>query len=272
MAPSLAWVFSRSSRATRVPPANCRKWDLIHALAEIHGYQTLLEMSTAGTGGSYPFIERSRFTTCLRLSYLTPEGWSDGAPVDYRTTSRDTAEYVRRIRAEHGQFDIVFLDAWHEYETARRDLSDALTLVNRNGVVVVHDCLPVRPELCTPTRGELVSWFGVSYKLYVDVLTSRSDLWHCTVDTDCGCAILRRRRLSALYRRGVDVAPAVLQAWRACGGDYARSYQLFDAHRAALMNVVSVADFIEAETAARGIGRLLFRWQRPAGRDSLAPR
>lgn len=165
---------------------------------------------------------------------------------------------VRRIRGEHGDFDIVFLDAWHEHETARRDLNDALTLVNRNGVVLVHDCLPDTPDLCRPTRGDLVSWFGVSYKLYVDILTSRPDLWHCTVDTDCGCAIVRRRRLSPLYRHAIDVAPAILREWRACGNDYAQSYRVFDAHRAALMNVVSVAEFIEAESTPRRFGRLLF--------------
>lgn len=241
-----------------VLPATCRKWDLIHALAEIHGYRRFLEISTAGTAGSYPSIERSRFATCVRLSYLTPDGWSDGAPVDYRSATRETAECVRQIRAAHGDFDIVFLDAWHEYETARRDLHDALMLVNRNGVVLAHDCLPDTPDLCTPTRGDLVSWYGVSYKLYVDVLTSRSDLWHCTVDTDCGCAMVRRRRVSPLYRQAIDVPPAIMREWQACGDDYARSYRVFDAHRAALMNVVSVADFIEAESTPRSFGRLLF--------------
>ena len=119
---------------------------MIHALAEIHGYTRFLEISTAGTAGSYPFIERSIFATSIRLSYLTPDTWSDGAPVDYRSASRETADCIRRIRAEHGDFDVVFVDAWHEHETALRDLNDALTLVSRNGVV--RSELP--PVRCSP--------------------------------------------------------------------------------------------------------------------------
>lgn len=228
-------------------PCGWRKFDLIHALADIHGYRSLLEISTATTAGSYPFIDRSRFDICRRLSYLTPDDWADGAPVDYRSRDRDTSECMREIRAQGLRFDIVFIDAWHEYETARRDLQDELKLVTRRGLVLAHDCLPDSAEASVPFRGDLHTWYGVSYKLYLDVLTARDDLWYCTVDADCGCGMIRKKQKSPLYRRARDGDLALIRAWAGASADHSSAYRLYDANKAALMNVVKVREFLDAE-------------------------
>jgi hypothetical protein len=249
LARSLRRLFAGAKISADLPATtgDWRKFDLIHALADIHGYRSLLEISTATTAGSYPAIDQSRFDLCRRLSYLTPDDWTDGAPVDYRSRDRDTAECMRQIRAQGLRFDIVFVDAWHEHETTRRDMQDALSLVTRNGLILAHDCLPDSAEHSVPFRGQLECWYGVSYKVYLDVLTARGDLWYCTVDTDCGCGVIRTRRNSPLCRRAADGDAAFMPAWRNLGDDYTAAYRLYDANRDAIMNVVTVDEFLAAE-------------------------
>tara|TARA_B100002019_G_C21266119_1_gene599538 strand:+ start:59 stop:736 length:678 start_codon:yes stop_codon:yes gene_type:complete len=39
-------------------------------------------------------------------------------------------------------FDIIFLDGLHTYEQTIKDINNSLKYLNKNGVVIVHDCLP----------------------------------------------------------------------------------------------------------------------------------
>lgn len=246
--PFARWLARvRPSPDLPVTPGVWSKVDLIHRLADIHGYRSLLEISTARSAGSYPTVDQSRFKTCRRLSYLTPDDWSDGAPVDYRAGDRNTAECTRQIRGQGLRFDMVFIDASHEYEDTRRDMEDALTLVAHDGVVIMHDCLPNDAELSIPHRGELIGWFGVSYKYYADLLTARNDLWACTVDIDFGCGIVRKRQKSSLYRRGTDGPAALIAEWRGIGDDFSAAYRFYERHKRDLVNVVVVDDFLAAE-------------------------
>jgi Methyltransferase domain len=242
-----------------------RKFHLIHELARIHRYRSLLEISTARTGYTYGLIDRSRFDVCRRLSYLTPKDWTDGAPVDYRSCDRDTSECLRQIRAQGLRFDIVFVDGCHEYENAHRDMQDALSLVNDKGIIVAHDCLPDSEAGCTPSRGDLKSnWYGVTYKAYLDVLIARNDLWCCTVDADIGCGMIRSNRKTRLYKRAIDGDEACLRAWRNVGDNCAAAYRIYDRNRNALMNVVTVNEFLTAEWLNRTSSLLAWRRMRKA--------
>ena len=246
---------------------NWRKFHLIHELAHIHGYRSMLEISTAKSGFTYALIDRSRFDVCRRLSYLTPDDWTDGAPVDYRSCDRDTSECLRQIRAQGLRFDVVFLEACHEYKSTRRDMQDALSLVNDNGIIVLHDCLPDSEALSTPSRADLEGWYGVTYKAYLDVLTAHNDLWYCTVNTDCGCGMIRSNQKTRLYKRAIDGDEACLRAWRNVGDNYATAYRIYDRNRNALMNVVTVNEFLTAERQKRTGLALpgLIAWRRRTG-------
>ena len=134
-------------------PDYWRKFHLMHELARIHDYRSILEISTANSGYTYNEIDQSRFDVCRRLSYLAPDDWTDGASVDYRSSDHDTSECLHQIQAQGLRFDIVFLDACHEYNCSHRDLRTALELVNDDGIIVVHDCLPENQVGCAPFRG-----------------------------------------------------------------------------------------------------------------------
>jgi hypothetical protein len=249
------WVGRQLQHAIFGTPARTwQKFDLINELARIHGYRSLLQISTSRTCYAYGQRDQSHFEVCRRLSYLTPDDWTDGEPVDYRCADRDTSECLRQIRAQGLSFDIVFLDACHEYECSRRDIQDTINLVNDNGIIVLHDCLPDNQANCPPFRGDLASWWlGVTYKAYLDVLIARKDLWYCTVDTDCGCGMIRLNQKTRHYRRAVDLDEARIHAWRSVGDNYDAAFQIYKRNRDALMNVVTVNRFLSAERQSRAV-------------------
>jgi len=243
-----AAIPSSLKRLTRLfTPRTLKKIDLIHELAGIYGYRSLLEISTATTGMAHFLVDRSRFDLCQRVSYRSPDDWSDGAPVEYRSRDLDSSECIRRIHEQNLRFDMVFVDAWHEYETARRDLQDALSLIRQSGLVIAHDCLPENEEAASPYREDRGIWWGVSYKLFVDYLLAHDDLWYLAVDTDWGCGMVRSTPTSALYRRAGDIPAELIRDWRSVGEDYSAAWRLFERHRNTLMNVVSVKEFLAAE-------------------------
>jgi len=241
------WIDRQFRHAIFGTPLTWRKYDLINELSRIHAYRSILEISTARSGGSYDRLDRSRFSLCSRLSYLTADDWSDNAPIDYRSGDRNTADCMHQIRAKQLRFDMVFVDACHEYGSTRRDLQDALSLVNAGGIIVLHDCLPDDEALCPPTRGNLRAWCGVTYKAYLDVLMERNDLWYCTVDTDFGCGMICTNPKTRLYKRALDGDEGCIRAWRNVGDNYDEAFEIYRRNRDVLMNVVKVNDFLVAE-------------------------
>ena len=167
------------------------KAHLINHLAEVHGYRHYLELCTLSTGRRYAEIDRSQFQTCFRLMYRCPDDFDDGLPIDYRSTTLDIGECLAKISELGSSFDIALVDSWHEYETSWRDLVEGFLLIREGGTLVVHDCLPPRPEIAVPEYipGE---WCGVGYQAYVDFISQRRDLTVYTVDTDYGCGVIRK--------------------------------------------------------------------------------
>ena len=61
---------------------------------------------TFSTGGRYAEIDRSKFLTCSRLMYRCPDGFDDGLPIDYRSSTLDIGECLKKISEEGRRFDI----------------------------------------------------------------------------------------------------------------------------------------------------------------------
>jgi hypothetical protein len=126
------------------------KAHLINHLAGVHGYRHYLELCTFMSGGRYDEIDRAKLPTCRRLMYRCPDDFDDGLAIDYRSSTLDIGECLTTIRQEGRSFDIVLVDSWHEFEPSWRDLVEAFRLIRADGMLVVHDCLPPRPEIAVP--------------------------------------------------------------------------------------------------------------------------
>lgn len=61
------------------------------------------------------------------------------------------------------KFDGIFIDADHSYKQSRTDFFNALTFLNSNGIIFLHDTYPPNKEATNPNK------CGDTYKLYLEL-------------------------------------------------------------------------------------------------------
>jgi len=130
------------------------------------------------------------------------------------------------LRIGEKKFDIVFIDGLHEKDTVLRDIENSLKHLNENGIIVVHDCIPVlEVEQHVPFNG-ISCWYGDVWKAFALLRIKRNDLKMHVIDTDCGCGIISRGS-QELYPATEDQL----------------NWNLFQQKKNELMNVITVEEF-----------------------------
>ena len=230
------------------------KMRLIGYLAAVHGYRHYLEICTTTTGNRFRELDRQLFLTHRRLMYLCSPDFADGLEIDFRSSGFEIGECLRQITKSGIRPDILLVDGWHEYETARRDIEDAFELVADGGSLVVHDCFPRDDAIASPqfVPGD---WSGVTYKAYLDFVTGHDDLEDfVTVDIDYGCGVIRKakgksktwRRIKSVFVRNSRAQnPRLIRRWRSIGNDFESAFKLFKQHHRELLNLISLDEFVE---------------------------
>ena len=66
-------------------------------------------------------------------------------------------------------FDIIFIDANHEYEQVKKDFDNSVKVLNKFGIIVLHDTDPIVPQLLAPYHCH------DSYKI-IDHISSNNEL------------------------------------------------------------------------------------------------
>lgn len=56
-------------------------------------------------------------------------------------TIRDTSDNF--FKYNKSKFDIIFIDGLHEYNQVKKDIKNSLNVLNDNGVIFLHDCMPM---------------------------------------------------------------------------------------------------------------------------------
>ena len=155
------------------------RWEIINEFIKARGYESFLEIGTQW-GETFANVEAK-----VKVS-VDPDRRTAAT---FKMTSD---EYF----SEHAEkFDIVFVDGLHECNQALRDITNALKVLNKGGVVVVHDCKPGDREMQEPYHGQNL-WTGDVWKAFVK---ARTDLPYemYVIDHDYGCGIIdtaKRRR------------------------------------------------------------------------------
>jgi predicted O-methyltransferase YrrM len=87
------------------------------------------------------------------------------------------------------KFDCIFIDGLHEYEQVCRDISNSLKILNKNGIILLHDCLPSTIHQQAVPRYKAV-WNGDVWKSIVNFRTNPNiDTVTCRIDH--GISIIR---------------------------------------------------------------------------------
>jgi len=239
------------------PPLS--KMEIINRLAARHGFTRYLELCSSKTGNFYRFLDRRALPTAHRLMYFCPADFNDGLAVDFRTEGMNIRECLSEISGRALRYDIILVDPFHDYASSYRDLAAAFDLLDKGGMLVVHDCRPPNIAVAGPEyiEGE---WCGVTYKAYLDFVFARR-LDYRTVDTDYGCGIIRKPDRRSRWTRLLRTAAAfpdrdpqrrserrrfilLRQQWRDIGSDFDRAFSFFEKHQKQLLNLISPGEFL----------------------------
>ena len=88
-------------------------------------------------------------------------------------------------------FDCIFIDGLHEYDQVKKDIINSIKFLNKNGTIILHDCLPpsITHQRVPRTR---YSWNGDVWKAVVEARTWR-DVDTYTVLSDQGLGIIKNK-------------------------------------------------------------------------------
>ena len=91
-------------------------------------------------------------------------------------------------------FDCIFIDGLHEYHQVKKDINNSLRFLNKDGVILLHDCLPNNYyEQATP-RCQWI-WNGDVWKAIVECRNSKDmDVYTCYADFGIGVIFKRPNR------------------------------------------------------------------------------
>jgi predicted O-methyltransferase YrrM len=189
-----------------------KRFEIINHLIRTYGYKTYLEIGTQ-FGDCFQNIDIPH-KVCVdpekRYDGLTHEMTSD----DFFAQNTET-------------FDIVFVDGLHTEEQCTIDIHNAFKVLNPNGSIVVHDCLPHCEEFIK------ICWNGTVFRSIIDLRYKHPEIDIVVVDDDCGCGVLRRR------------TDGIAVPYSAVPIDLAKTYFYYENNKSDLMNVISPKRFLE---------------------------
>ena len=89
-------------------------------------------------------------------------------------------------------FDLIFIDGLHIHEQVLKDIDNSLNVLNENGVILLHDCLPAKIWHQTIPQTHS-SWNGDVWKSIVHSRT-REDIDTYTIKADQGLGLILKRK------------------------------------------------------------------------------
>ena len=89
-------------------------------------------------------------------------------------------------------FDLIFIDGLHVYEQVLKDIENSIEILNHNGVILIHDCLPAKIWHQTIPQTHS-SWNGDVWKSIVKSRT-RIDIDTYTIEADQGLGLILKRK------------------------------------------------------------------------------
>ena len=171
--------------------------DIINLLIEKFGFKKYLEIGIDNPNNNY-FKINAEEKECVDPFIVTEGGFKDlqeTLPEEEREdiiknviTYRMTSDEMFDILPSDKKYDIIFVDGLHTEEQVGRDIINSFKHLNKGGIVVIHDCLPINEDAQAIPRITSV-WNGSVWKAIPMLLTQ--GISYSVVDCDFGNGILR---------------------------------------------------------------------------------
>lgn len=209
-------------------PTHITKGDIVNRLVRQFGLDSYLEYNKFDGASYYDDVVCADKT----LAYLPEHSYLDAATTRRLLAIAATADLDAILplpdllaRFAGRTFDIVFFDPVH----VRPAVDDALralpALLKPGGVLVVHDCNPLREAMTSPVRTSGHGWMGETYQAFA-LLRHHNRAQVVTVAEDFGVGLVWNRGLRLDYDIDADIDYAAFARQRV---EYAglMSYQQF---------------------------------------------
>ena len=138
------------------------------------------------------YVQSEKWITADRCSPWQPKnGPASNADMESRRHVLDVKSPASHIMTtdeffdqNKRKFDVIFIDACHEYAYVRRDFLNALKVLNPGGHIVIHDLVPKDAFHATDDPG---SWNGSGYRLLAHLVQNAYP--HITHHNDFGLTV-----------------------------------------------------------------------------------
>ena len=154
-------------------PVDIFRWDLIQHIINKYNYTSYLEIG----------CDKNQSFSRIKINKKIGVDPISGG------TIRDTSDNF--FINNKDKFDIIFIDGLHHYEQVIKDIYNSLDILNDNGRILIHDCLPrtIAHQAIPRYRG---SWNGDVWKSIVELRT-KSNLEVFTCEIDFGVGVIRKK-------------------------------------------------------------------------------
>lgn len=164
--------FNFSNKPSRI--------EILNKIIKTQKYSKYLEIGT---------FKDELFTNIICENKIGVDPFSGG-------THRMTSDTFFQINKE--KFDCIFIDGLHHYSQVSKDIHNAIQILNDNGVILIHDCLPNNLIDQLVPRITL-NWNGDVWKAFVECRT-KSNLDCFTCNADWGIGVIFKRKNSNLLK------------------------------------------------------------------------
>tara|TARA_A100001011_G_C14247149_1_gene816106 strand:- start:904 stop:1584 length:681 start_codon:yes stop_codon:yes gene_type:complete len=165
-------------------PKKIYRWDLIQFLIDRYKFQNYLEIG----------CDKDQSFSRIKIKNKVGVDPISGGTI--RTSSNNF--FIKN----KDTFDIIFIDGLHHYHQVLKDIDNSLNVLNNNGFILVHDCLPrsLAQQAVPRYRG---SWQGDVWKAIVELRTKKN-LDIITSKIDFGVAVIKKQKNQNLLKIDCD--------------------------------------------------------------------
>ena len=152
-------------------PPDIYRWDLIQHIIDKYNFKDYLEIG----------CDKNQSFSKIKIDNKIGVDPIEGGTI--RSTSDQFFDQNKN------NFDIIFIDGLHHYSQVLKDINNSLKILNKNGFILVHDCLP-RSLAQQAVPRYRASWNGDVWKAIVELRT-KSNLNIFTSQIDFGVAVIQ---------------------------------------------------------------------------------
>lgn len=192
-----------------------RRFELLNWIIQNKNYDSYLEIGVEDPATNYNRIVANIKYGVDPCFVRSPAGPSFGGTSD---------EFFKQNK---DKFDLIFIDGLHEAGQVYRDIENSFEVLNLNGTIVMHDCLP-RSEVEQRVPREQDVWTGDVWKAFVRYRENHPYVKMETVNTDMGMGILTRSYKECRFKTGKEL-----------------TYKNFVENCKEWLNLISVEEFLQ---------------------------